>query len=79
VANAPTQLRIAIPGGFVAAVRMDGSRPVLRDAGTFVDGQVFVAAAGTTINIERDGGAAFTNTGGGNNTNVVGEIEFEVQ
>lgn len=78
VSAAPTQLRIAIPGGLTAAQRMDATCTIVNAGAAAEQGQIFVAAAGTTINIERNGGAAFTTTAG-DNTNVVGQIAFEVQ
>lgn len=78
VSTTPTQLRIAIPGSFTAAKRMDTQCTIQDAGGTAEQGQCFVSAAGTTINIERNGGTAFTATSG-DNTNVTGTIAFEVQ
>lgn len=75
VANSPTQLRIAT--GLTAAVRCDGVCTLVDAGGAAVQAQAFISAGGTTINIEKNGGAAFTNTAG-DNTNVVGQITFWV-
>jgi hypothetical protein len=76
VANAPTELRIAIPGGFTAAARFDTVCSFL-DAGVPELGVCYVAASGTTINFQKIDGSAFTNTAA-DNTNVTGQIEFAI-
>lgn len=75
VANAPTALQIAIPGGLIADVRCDGVVTIVNAGGAAVQGQCFVSAAGTVINIQLNSGAAFTNTTA-DNTNVTGQIRF---
>ncbi|HYE78035.1 MAG TPA: hypothetical protein VEI97_08620 [bacterium] len=72
-----SELRIAIPGGFTAAHRMDTTCNIVNAGGTTEGGQAYVAASGTTINIARWGGASFSATAL-NNTNVTGQITFEI-
>lgn len=78
VSATPTQLRIAIPGGLTANRRVDAVCTIVDAGATSEQGQCYVAASGTTINIEKNGAAAFTTTAA-DNTNVTGQIEFEVQ
>lgn len=78
VSGTPAQLRIAIPAGNTANRRTDGFVRYQDAGATPTLGVCFVEASGTTINIEKLDGSAFSNTTS-DNTSVVGFIEFEVQ
>lgn len=78
---ADTELRIAIPGGKVAAKRVSALARV-RDNGApyYESGYALVVAGGTTINLRRMDGANWALSGGTPNmTSVQGEIVFEIQ
>lgn len=77
VGGTPTQLRIAIPGGFTAAKTIYNTCYTI-DAGTPGLGIATVSASGTVIQVFRQGAAAWTTTSG-DDTQVIGQITFEVQ
>lgn len=76
VSATPAELRIAIPGGFTAARRMD-SAVWLVNAGTREVGQAIVDAAGTYIRFLRSAAGNFSTTAA-DDTTVAGQITFEV-
>ena len=83
VANAPTQLWIRIPGGYVATSRVSGVC-FLNNAGVIATGRVIVQAftsgpvTGAVLELVVFAGGAFTNTAA-NNTTVEGELTFWVR
>ncbi len=76
VSATPTELRIAIPAGKTAVKRMD-NMGLVSDAGTVQAALIYVAASGTTINIQKLTGTFATTAA--DNTNVIGQITFEIQ
>ena len=79
IANAPTQLRITIPGGHTCVGRQDTNCRISDAGGAAEIGAMWVDAATSTtkILIERLDGSAFTNTTS-DNTSVVGQLMFEI-
>lgn len=70
-------LSILIPGSFVAAKVMGNACAVVSDNGVVTTGNISVAAAGTTMNIQRTDGANWT--AAANTTTIVAQITFEIQ
>lgn len=70
-------LSILIPGSFTAAKVMANACAIISDNGTVTTGNVSVAAAGTTMNIQRTDGANWA--AAANTTTVVFTITFEIQ
>ena len=60
VAGAGNILQVMLPGGFLAARRVDGATGVLNDAGTLTSGTVFVSADSNVLKIARTDQANFT-------------------
>jgi hypothetical protein len=77
VSAAAGQLRIAIPGGHIAARSMRNAIQVVDD-GVHLIGIARVFAAGAFIELYRDAVGPWTITAGPN-TSVLGQITFEVQ
>jgi hypothetical protein len=76
IANAPTELRVAIPAGKTASVRADGACLLSLNGAAYVTGVAFVTAGGTTVKIQKADGTAFGNSA--NNNNVLFNLGFWV-
>lgn len=78
VSATPATLSVAIPGGFTAA-KQKRVPCIVANAGTAQIGMLEVTAGGTVVNIYSDINGTTWTTTAGDNTNVNGEIFFEVQ
>jgi hypothetical protein len=78
LSSAAEKLKIAIPGGFTAANRSDNFGFATDNGGTPEPATVTVLAGGTTIDCGLLDGTNWASTAA-DNTNIVGEIFFDVQ
>jgi hypothetical protein len=76
VANTPTSLEIVIPGSFTASGRADSVGTGVNAGATPEPVNIVVLNGASVISISRFSGTWSTTTG--DNTNVTGQIEFEV-